>query len=528
MPHASKLHRLAKRIADKLSQGKPPALTAEMAAYLEDRPEAVFDSLDGFVRQHGESDEGNPLAAAYLMLMAIQLEHLRYQIDRDYAWAKEMQREFERRVVSLAQAGDLRGRALGMLTGAMREARLRPGPDLLALSEDLFTADISTLSASEDLNASLEKLANDLGDDVFALVDAVDKATVAMPPEVRAALAGQMAVSPFPNLKEAAPLFLLDPEAKVRHGAAGPLLRNAAALSPTALRRLIAIRNWVPEDERPLIDQVVREARAKGVVCASWRAGNATEICASAIDGAGTQGFMIVSPAGRRQRLSSILMRHGSGILDAWSADPSSKREIAEMFDQARATTPLLSVSRGYLDRTIAHHLDVGLASGTLPPVGLLQVAEEIRAPEWRPDRIDWRATLDALIDELPPGLLDPPRVEEIIGTSADWAAAAADGLSDSWFEDDQEVDDLLRNARTRRFDTLVERIFSNVLEHRRLKWAERFLWVALWLREAPDGDSKPWPHFAILGRELIRGRRLRTVPLMEDIAIRTVMAMHG
>src|SRR5690606_3479713 len=107
MPHASKLHRLAKRIADKLSQGKPPALTAEMAAYLEDRPEAVFDSLDGFVRQHGESDEGNPLAAAYLMLMAIQLEHLRYQIDRDYAWAKEMQREFERRVVSLAQAGDL-------------------------------------------------------------------------------------------------------------------------------------------------------------------------------------------------------------------------------------------------------------------------------------------------------------------------------------------------------------------------------------------------------------------------------------
>jgi hypothetical protein len=233
MPHASKLHRLAKRIADKLSQGKPPALTAEMAAYLEDRPEAVFDSLDGFVRQHGESDEGNPLAAAYLMLMAIQLEHLRYQIDRDYAWAKEMQREFERRVVSLAQAGDLPGRALGMLTGAMREARLRPGPDLLALSEDLFSADISTLSASEDLNASLEKLANDLGDDVFALVDAVDKATVAMPPEVRAALAGQMAVSPFPNLKEAAPLFLLDPEAKVRHGAAGPLLRNAAALSPT-------------------------------------------------------------------------------------------------------------------------------------------------------------------------------------------------------------------------------------------------------------------------------------------------------
>jgi hypothetical protein len=64
------------------------------------------------------------------------------------------------------------------------------------------------------------------------------------------------------------------------------------------------------------------------------------------------------------------------------------------------------------------------------------------------------------------------------------------------------------------------------VLARRREKWAERFLWTALWLREAPDGDALPWRNFAILARALADGHDLSDISLMHDIAARTVMAL--
>ena len=65
--------------------------------------------------------------------------------------------------------------------------------------------------------------------------------------------------------------------------------------------RLVAMRNWRPEKERAEVDGIVRKARAAGVDCAQWEAGSTETILATAIDGAATQGFLLVSPAGRKK-----------------------------------------------------------------------------------------------------------------------------------------------------------------------------------------------------------------------------------
>jgi hypothetical protein len=91
--------------------------------------------------------------------------------------------------------------------------------------------------------------------------------------------------------------------------------RFISSLTSIEVRRLIAMRNWRPENERAEVDAVIRKARAAGIDCAPWEAGNIEAIVATAIDGATAQGVLLISPAGRKKRISSVLTK--GGILDA-------------------------------------------------------------------------------------------------------------------------------------------------------------------------------------------------------------------
>ncbi len=172
----------------------------------------------------------------------------------------------------------------------------------------------------------------------------------------------------------------------------------------------------------------------------------------------------------------------------------------------------------------MCHHLAVGLENSTVPPVGLIQVAETTMAIDWQPAKVDWREAISALVGQIPEHLLKPAEVTEILRTSDEWATIG--GLSDSWFEDDQEVQDVLAKSRSRQLEMLMQWVLEEIVEKRKLKWAERFLWLALWLKEAPPELLSPWPQFTILARELAKDRPAREIPLMEQIALTTVMVL--
>src|SRR2546428_12690982 len=142
----------------------------------------------------------------------------------------------------------------------------------------------------------------------------------------RGALAAGLALCGASAARGAAVLLLLDPDRVVRRAVAGALATVASSLSPTDVRRLVAMRNWRPENERAEVDGIVRKARAAGVDCAQWEAGGTETILATAIDGAATQGFLLVSPAGPKKRISSILTQ--GGVADALSGEAGIPRRI--------------------------------------------------------------------------------------------------------------------------------------------------------------------------------------------------------
>src|SRR5262249_36527469 len=159
------------------------------------------------------------------------------------------------------------------------------------------------------------------------------------------ALAGALALAP--EARSIAVLLLLDPDSGVRRTVARTLAQVAASLTPVDVRRLIAMRNWRPENERAGVDTVIRNARAAGIDCAQWEAGSTEVILGTAIDGSTSQGFLLISPAGRKKRLSLLLTK--AGIADAGSGEPESRRQVAASLAEAGMEAPTLAVSRAYL-----------------------------------------------------------------------------------------------------------------------------------------------------------------------------------
>lgn len=517
---ASRAKQHARRIAAGLAKNAMPAPTADLEDYLERCPEDVLAALEGFAKQVSAGGADDRLAVGHLVLIQLQLERIRYRRDRGYEDAARLIETFQRSAVDLAADGRMPDEGLSMLSSALHHAGI-------AVSAEMSAAIARSANAAlpggepPDLALMFEEIARLCGDP-FVFVGMMAESGHAVPAPVRAAMAAEQARSDNAIARDAAILYVVDAEPEARRGAVAALRENAARLSPASLRRLIAIRNWCPEPDRSPIDAIVREARARGTECASWPQGSADSIHATCIDGSGMQGFVIVSPAGRRKRMSSVLLRNG--VRDAWTGAPETRRQIESALSYAADESAMVKVSRGYLDRAVRHHLHLGLAARTPPPAGLLQVAETMGGAEWTPEPLDWRDALADLLAEVPAAMLKPQEMGAVLRTSSAWADLGA--ITDSWFEDDPGVARMLGDVRGRRRVQAVEYVLCSVLARRRDKWAEHFLWTALWMREAPEADAAPWRQFALVAHALASGRELSDIPLMHDIAARTVAAV--
>src|SRR5258708_1014081 len=333
-----------------------------------------------------------PLAIGYLFLLQRLLEHLRYRTDRGYADANQLIADFQTDVVAQVEAGNIDGRMLAFVGGALHQSKIPASPEFAAASTNQLVDRNQDGPLPTDVHAALAGILEGCDGDPFLAVGSLIESGSAMPAETRSALAVGMALAGIPEARGAAVLFLLDPDSAVRRAVAGALAQVAASLTPTEVRRLIAMRNWRPENERAEVDAVVRKARAAGIDCAPWEAGSIEAIVATAIDGALAQGFLLITPAGRKKRISSVLIK--DGIADAWSGEPESRRRIEMSLAAAGVDAPTLTVSRSYLDRIVAHQLALSIEKREAPPFGLLQVAETIGGADLQPARMAFCETL--------------------------------------------------------------------------------------------------------------------------------------
>jgi hypothetical protein len=174
--------------------------------------------------------------------------------------------------------------------GALHQSNIAVSPEFAAASAELPVDQNEGGSLPTDIGAALTSILEVCDGDPFIAAGSLMESGHALPSEARGALASALALAGSPEARGVAVLFLLDPESAVCRAAAGSLGRVATSLTPTDLRRLIAMRNWRPKNERAEVDAIIRKARAAGIVCAQWAAGGIETIVATCIDGATAQG----------------------------------------------------------------------------------------------------------------------------------------------------------------------------------------------------------------------------------------------
>jgi len=512
----------ARRIARAIAKGRPPPFDAALDRYCESSPREIFTAFAGAARHMPPGGEDEPLAIGYLFLLQRLLEHLRYRTDQGYADAAKLIADFQADVVAQVEAGNVDGRMLAFVGGALHQSKIPASPELAAASAKQLDDMNEDGPLPADVHAALAGILEACDGDPFMTVGALTESGHSMPEEARGAMASALALAGSAETRGAAVLFLLDSASAVRRAVAGALAQVAASLTPTEVRRLIAMRNWRPENERAEVDAIVRKARAAGIDCAPWAAGSIEAIVATAVDGATAQAFLLISPVGRKKRISSLLIK--GGIADAWSGEPESRRQTEMSLAAAGMDTATLAVSRSYLDRTVAHHLALSIEKGEAPPFGLLQVAETIGGADWQPLRMDFSETLAGLIAEIPKAMCEPAALALVLRNSNKLAELEA--VAQSWFEDDPEVRQAVEQARGRDRAKLAAFLLQGVIARRRDRWAEIVLRTALWMREAPEAADLRWRELAIVAKALADGRDMTEIGLMRDIALRTIAVL--
>jgi hypothetical protein len=520
-PKSSPTDEYARRIAQAIAKGRPPPFNAAFDRYCESSPREIFAAFTGAARHMPPAGKDEPLAFGYLFLLQRLLEHLRYRADRGYADAARLIADFQADVAAQVEAGNVDGHMLAFVGGALHQSKIAASPEFAAASTNQLVDRNQDGPLPTDVHAALAGILEACDGDPFLAVGSLIESGHSMPVETRSALAVGMALAGIPEARGAAVLFLLDPDSAVRRAVAGALAQVAASLTPTEVRRLIAMRNWRPENERAEVDAVIRKARAAGIDCAPWEAGSIEAIVATAIDGAAAQAFLLISPAGRKKRISSVLIKNG--IVDAWSGEPESRRQIEMSLAAAGLDTPTLAVSRSYLDRVVAHELALRIERREAPPFGLLQVAETIGGADWQPAHMAIGETLAGLIAEVPKAMREPAALASVLRKSNEFAEL--DAVAQSWFEDDPQVAQAVERAGNRGRAKLATYLSQSVIARRRDRWADIALRTALWMREAPAEAKLCWRELALVAKALVDGRDVTEIGLMRDIALRTIAA---
>lgn len=525
MTDRAALIRLGKLVAEDVAAGRMSDRSRAAAHVLERDPGAVIDLVHLLAAEARRKRPSQKLVSAYAYLIEQMLEFLRFGIEGGHARAAEIAKDVRRELSALAEAGQIDPSVLLLILGAFSNAKLDPGDDLRRMMARLTEGAAAGAGAgmvASDPDAHLQSLVEAAGGDPFVLHAQMIETAEAFPEEHRAAMGAMLLRSTEPVAREAAIGWLLDGSAKVRNLTAAAIEQAAptGGVSGTMLRRMIALRNWLPEPNRAALDRATQACRRNGVECAAWPNVQVREIGASGIDGAGAQSLFAVAREGRRSAVACLLVKLAVGVRDAWARHALSRAELDEFGARMESGIDMYPTNPDYVRIVSSHFLSVNLASGVMPPFGMLDFAETVGQQALQPEPWSVSRLIGLLEDAAAPALLQPGAIKAALERGTD--LAAEHGFLGYWFEDDDEVTAAL--SRKRRSQAERAALVRDMLSARRERWGTALAWTALMLQQS--GDDERWHEFFVAAREVTNGRSLDEIPLMTLVAEQTVAAV--
>ena len=191
----------------------------------------------------------------------------------------------------------------------------------------------------------------------------------------------------------------LDPAPSVRQALA-TALQDAARkgnVTPTMLRRMIAMRNWLPGD-RAALDTAIATARRKGVPPAQWDDVEVASSRAPASMALARLAFLAHCRSKRKHVLGSLVLKHGIGVRDAWARKGIKTKEIEQSFFEASLMDQFM-IPTDFIRNVVGHFLAIGHQTGSTAPFGLLQFVEAIGVSSVQPELMSATSLLDTIQD---------------------------------------------------------------------------------------------------------------------------------
>jgi hypothetical protein len=455
-------------------------------------------------------------------LLTHGLEELRYGVESGRKGAAD---EVERLRQYLVEAGRRPGLDPHMFLFVLQQfavAKVDIGEELRSLAEQAV-ADaagnnpVDPATAVAEVAEQLRELAEALDGDPFAIHAQMSEFTQTLPVDVRAMIAAAVvAQDDSPGLRDAALGWLLDDAAEVRRAVAQMLEQNAGSNVGSTLRRMIALRNWVPEADRPALDRAIKASQKK-VVCASWAPAKVLSVHASGYDGSGAQSMFIIAGQGRKRALGGLLFKQDFGVRDAWAGRDCTPAEVKVQLDPVATQMSLKPVPLEYAGMAIRHFLGINAQSGVLPPFGLLDVAELAGLPNLNPEFQTVDGLVSSLCADMAPELTGPKAVARALKTSASWSEDQP--LVQGWFEESEEASAILARRRLSKAKRKAA-LLAMPLRKRRGWWAGVIARTGLTLKQA--GESG-WEDYILVARELLGNRPLDEFGIMNEIAEATL-----
>lgn len=512
------LVRLSKAVKTEMEAGPPGDAAWDATQFLTGQPQAILPLIDLIFDEGNKDRSDDGLVSAYLYLFGFGLETVRQKSE---ARQREADALLDSVRVAVAERGERPETDPGTMLLVLSRfigARLDPGDGLrdlmagMAGEMDGF-GDVPGLDGGDPASFLDDLLAMSDGDP-FILFEQVRQMALTLPEDHRIELGQVLFHADAPVVREAALGWFLDPAPAVRDAAAAAVA-DGPVVSGVTLRRMIALRSWLPEPARAPLDRAIQASRRRGVDCAPWPKGDLREAHATFIDGAGAQTLILVSASKRRSVLGNVLLKDGVGVCEVFSRPGMTKAETRHFLAMVGSVMDLMPVTPAFVEEVLRHSLAVGVDQGMPPPFGLLDLLETAGLP---PPTPAWK-TATALLDALPAAAGEAP-----------WASTVYDDwiIAESWFENGDDVTSLLKAAGKRpNRARLAALVLESGLPPHREEWADRLAWVAATLHSSTDKGRKA-QGVALAG--IVRGVAdpavpLDSIPLMQHIAAQTVEA---
>jgi hypothetical protein len=501
-----------------IASGRLSTQAKQAVDTLADYSNAAVELLELALDEAAKEQRDQALVDSFIFLFGQASEVLRLDIEGGYKTASDIAERVRKRLVTASQSGAVDPSVILSLAQSFGAAKLDLGEELPAVVEHLIEQ-VGAANAGENDPAAMlgfvADLAKEVNGDAFALFSFIEESSVGVPDESRAAMGMALLFSSEAAGAEASIGWLLDPATSVRRATANALgdAATRGKVTPTMLRRMITMRNWLPEDTRPALDAVISAARRKGVPPAQWDDVEVRRLISTGIDGSGAIGVLAHCRNKRKNVLGSLVLKHGVGVRDAW-AQEGTQKEIDRAFLDA-AVVDQFTIAPDFLLTVIGHFLALGHQTGTMPPFGLVRLLEAVGVSTVQPQLMSAASLLDTIAEGRAIGA---GALEHLLAGSVDLAADYA--FIDSWFESGDEVDAVLvgnRQALHKRAALVMEK----VLEPRREWWTQVAAWAACILYRA--GNDERWQEFYALASSLVQGRALKEIPLMYKVASQTV-----